>query len=231
MDGRPKDWITKMQLHGLLRHRNPPTDEPIQDQLAQLPFGVAQHCLQKSLCWKLRNFILRNKAFVYFTCYSFCNLFSLPFFTFVLLSPAAMPLSARNSDSHYHRFYAPTQARIDSHCRCLKFFPTTTFSEKIKASLWNDFRAKVKSMLQEFVFNVCTTRAEVSGINLSGTLLMKPNVHAGMVTGVVSVNAGARGLTFFGAWKSGYCDGFVTGKNGVVTHDVAYVIIRVVKKF
>ncbi len=38
-----------------------------------------------------------------------------------------------------------------------------------------------------------TRRAEESRINLSDTLLMKPNVHAGMATVVVSVNAGARG--------------------------------------
>ncbi len=37
-----------------------------------------------------------------------------PFFMIVLLSPVAMPLSTRTSDSHYHRCYSPTQARIVS---------------------------------------------------------------------------------------------------------------------
>ncbi len=31
VDGKTKDWITKRQLHGPLRHRNSPTDEPVQD--------------------------------------------------------------------------------------------------------------------------------------------------------------------------------------------------------
>ncbi len=100
-----------------------------------------------------------------------------------------MPLSTRNSNSHYHRCYAPTQtrivsryvcyyaptyARIDSHYRCLNVFPTTKFSEKIKSSMWNEFRAKGKSILKEWFFKVCTRRAEASEINLSGTLPMKP---------------------------------------------------------
>ncbi len=54
------------------------------------------------------------------------------------------------------------------------FFPTTTFPEKIESSLENNFSAKMTSILQEFVFNICTRRAEESGINLSGTLKMKP---------------------------------------------------------
>ncbi len=124
------------------------------DGLAQLRLGVAQHCsvlvfrLQKFLCWKLRNFILRNIVLVYLTWYSFCNLFSLPLFHVCSLITAAMPLSTRNSDSHYHRCYAPTQARIvsrcgccyvptcariDSHYSCLKFFSNRDILEKNKA--------------------------------------------------------------------------------------------------
>ncbi len=41
------------------------------------------------------------------------NLFSVPpFFTLVLLLPVAMSLSARNIDSHYHRYCAPTKPAL-----------------------------------------------------------------------------------------------------------------------
>ncbi len=71
--GRTKDWITRRLLYGPLRHRNSPTDEPIQNGRPIDPITsiVAQHCsvlvfpLQAFLCWKFRILILRNKVLVY----------------------------------------------------------------------------------------------------------------------------------------------------------------------
>ncbi len=56
----------KRQLHGLLRHRNSPTDDPIQDGR---PVDPITPCCGPALflpCWKFRNFILRNIALVYY---------------------------------------------------------------------------------------------------------------------------------------------------------------------
>ncbi len=79
-DGRTKNMMMKRPLHGTLRPRDSPTGEPIQNGRrraklhdTQLPLAVAQNYLvllfplQLFLCWKFRNFLLRNKAFVYFT--------------------------------------------------------------------------------------------------------------------------------------------------------------------
>ncbi len=76
----------------------------------------------------------------------------------------------------------------------------------------------MKSFLQEFVFNVFTRRAEESRITFSGTLRMKPTVHAGLVTVVVSVNAGAMGgegvtnrFTCFGVLGCSQAEGTIRG--------------------
>ncbi len=66
VDWRTKVWITKRLLHGPLRNRNSPTDEPILDGRPIEPtiLRVAQHCpvlgfpLQKCLCRTLRYLIL-----------------------------------------------------------------------------------------------------------------------------------------------------------------------------
>ncbi len=78
VDGRTKN----RPLHGTLRLKNSPTGEKIQNgrrgvklQETQWPLDVAQNCfvlgipLQLFLCWKFRNFLLRNKAFVYLLTY------------------------------------------------------------------------------------------------------------------------------------------------------------------
>ncbi len=86
-DVRTKNRIMKRPLHGTLRLRSSPTGEQIQNgsrrvklQETQLLLDVAQNCftlvfsLQLFLCWKFRNFLLRNKALVYFTCLRECHL-------------------------------------------------------------------------------------------------------------------------------------------------------------
>ncbi len=70
VDWRTKVWITKRLLHGPLRNRNSPTDEPILDGRPIDPtiLRKAQDCpvlvfpLQNFLCWTFRNCDLRNKA-------------------------------------------------------------------------------------------------------------------------------------------------------------------------
>ncbi len=70
----------KRPLHGTMRLRNSPAGEQIQNGSrrvklleTQLPLDVAQNCfvlvfpLQLFLCWKFRNFLLRNKALAYFS--------------------------------------------------------------------------------------------------------------------------------------------------------------------
>ncbi len=65
--GRTNYWITKRLLHWPLRHRNSPTDGPIQNNRPIDPLLCLSFSMHKALCCKYRNLILQNKALIYFT--------------------------------------------------------------------------------------------------------------------------------------------------------------------
>ncbi len=122
-----------------------------------------------------------------------------PFFTFVLLSPCPPPKPALSHATlvaspipkplpHTTVVAMPSPVPALTHTTPVRFFFQPRHSQKkIKSSLGNDFSAKVKSILHEFVFNVCTIRADESGINLSGTLTMKPETTSQAILKVLTL--------------------------------------------